>query len=138
MSRFNASILPAPRAAFWKPLILALGLGTMGAIGPVQAAPAETAAPAPPNTRAGIDTNKCARPEYPSEEAAQQHRGTVQWRFLIGADGWVVDAKLDKSSGYPALDEAARSALVKCRFKPPLTRDGKPARAWVPVQYVWN
>jgi len=35
------------------------------------------------------------------------------------------------------LDDAAQSALVKCRFKPATTK-GKPVEAWTKVQYVWT
>jgi TonB family protein len=42
-----------------------------------------------------------------------------------------------RSSGYPGLDEEARSALQKCSFKPGL-KDGKPVSERVMVQYVWT
>ena len=36
---------------------------------------------------------------------------TVSLRFLVGADGKVVQAEVEKSSGYKRLDEAARAGL---------------------------
>lgn len=84
-----------------------------------------------------IRYESCARPVYPEEDFRQNHEGTVTLRFLIGADGWVKESLVVKSSGYPALDEAARSGLAKCRFRPPMA-DGKPVTAWTPVQYVWT
>jgi D-alanyl-D-alanine endopeptidase (penicillin-binding protein 7) len=35
------------------------------------------------------------------------------------------------------MDEAARGALLRCRFAPAL-RDGQPVPTWHPVQYVWT
>ncbi|MCC2974201.1 energy transducer TonB [Massilia sp. IC2-476] len=84
-----------------------------------------------------IRYESCARPVYPEEEFKQNHEGTVTLRFLIGADGRVKDSRMVKSSGYPALDEAARAGLVKCRFHPPMA-DGKPVDAWTHIQYVWT
>lgn len=99
----------------------------------VHAAPEGT----PPDARPGIDYTSCSRPVYPEEDARQKNTGTVTLQFLIGPDGRVLESKLQKSSGHPGLDEAARSGLAKCRFKPPMV-DGKPVRAWTGVQYVWT
>ena len=56
--------------------------------------------------------------------------------FLVGAGGAVLETTLRKSSGDSSLDEAARTALAKCTFKPG-TVDGKPTEQWTEVQYVW-
>ena len=101
--------------------------------GLAHAAP-DGAAPAP---RPRVDTSTCSRPVYPEEDARLKNAGTVTMQFLIGADGWVVESKIQKSSGYSSLDEAARAGLAKCRFRP-ATLEGKPVRAWVGVQYVWT
>lgn len=79
----------------------------------------------------------CAKPEYTPEALARRAQGTVSLRFLVDTDGSVADAQVMKSSGDRSLDEAARVAIAKCRFTPGMA-DGKPARAWVPVQYVWT
>ena len=79
----------------------------------------------------------CARPEYPKEARRRGSQGTTTVRFLIDIDGSVAQSVILKSSGDLSLDEAARSALSKCRFKPAV-KDGQPQRAWVPVQYVWS
>lgn len=81
--------------------------------------------------------NTCAKPVYPRESLARRAQGTTTLRFLIDTDGSVAEALVAKSSGDPLLDEAARSAIAKCRFKPAMA-GGTPARAWVPVQYVWS
>ncbi|SFC47341.1 energy transducer TonB [Massilia yuzhufengensis] len=133
MSRTPSTFDAVPSSPFWKPFIAALGLAAMGASACLHAAPATPAADA----RQGVDTSTCARPERPADEMGQKHNGTSTWQFLVGADGKVIDAKLQKSSGYRPLDEAARAALVKCRFKPAML-DGQAAQAWTAVQYVWN
>lgn len=128
MDRFFTLIRRAqPRAP-----VLALLLAAASA-SPAVAAPGGTS----PDPRPLVDTSTCSRPVYPEEDARLKNAGTVTMQFLIGPDGWVVESKIRKSSGYPSLDEAARAALVKCRFRP-ATLEGKPVRAWTAVQYVWT
>lgn len=89
------------------------------------------------DSRPAVDTSSCSRPVYPEEDARQKNAGTVTMYFLIGPDGKVLESTIQKSSGFPSLDEAARSGLAKCRFRPPMA-EGKPVRAWTAVQYVWT
>jgi TonB family protein len=89
------------------------------------------------NAPGTIRFDSCARPAYPEEEAKQHHQGLVTLRFLVGADGKVKESLVMKSSGYPALDDAARVAISKCSFNPPAA-NGKPVNAWIPVQYEWK
>ncbi|MFN3792038.1 energy transducer TonB [Massilia sp.] len=84
-----------------------------------------------------LRTETCARPAYPEQDLEQQHRGTVTVRFLLGVDGVVKRSLIHTSSGYPSLDEAARLAMSKCRFNPPMV-DGKPVEGWTAIQYVWE
>lgn len=79
----------------------------------------------------------CNKPEYPKDALRRGSQGTTVIRFLIETDGSVAQSTVVKSSGDVSLDEAARSALSKCRFNPAI-KDDKPQRAWVPVQYVWS
>jgi periplasmic protein TonB len=83
------------------------------------------------------DFSTCTKPEYPRNSQRNEEQGTVILQFLIGADGTVKDAKLEKSSGYRDLDKAAQRGLSQCRFKPAIV-DGHPAEAWSSVQYVWR
>ena len=82
-----------------------------------------------------IDT--CPRPEYSEQERKQNHQGTVKLRFLLGADGTVRRTLVETSSGYTALDGAARLALTGCRFDPPLI-DGKSVEGWAAMQYSFQ
>lgn len=106
---------------------------------PVLPPPQRTApaAPAAVNVPAVVDFSSCAKPEYPRKALRNEETGTVTLQFLIGVDGHVVESKIERSSGSRDLDNAARSALSLCRFKPGLA-DGKPQQSWTKVQYVWK
>jgi len=60
--------------------------------------------------------------------------GTVSLKFLIGADGRVLNAEIEKSSGVQRLDEAARNALLKCQFKLGAV-EGKPEQCWAKREF---
>jgi protein TonB len=57
-------------------------------------------------------------PDYPLRAQQQVWEGTVQVRVYVGADGRVERAVVEGSSGYPALDAAARRAASAYRFTP--------------------
>jgi len=84
-----------------------------------------------------VDFSTCTKPEYPRSALRNEEQGTVRIQFLIGADGRVADSKIEKSSGYRALDGAAVNALRLCQFRPG-TVDGKPQQSWTTVDYVWK
>ena len=134
MSRITRLLRPQTRVSNWKAAIPALGLAAMSIGLFAHAAPA---APVQPDTEAIADFQSCARPQYPAESLKNKREGTVSLSFLVGADGTVRDAKVIGSAGDPALDEAARSALVSCRFHAARI-GGKPVEAWTKVQYVWS
>jgi TonB family protein len=81
---------------------------------------------------------RCARPDYPKSELRAERQGTVKLSFEIDVDGKVRDYKILSSTGFPALDEAAVSGLLKCQFVPQRDPNGVPVKAWFPVQYVWS
>ncbi|GAB3387101.1 M56 family metallopeptidase [Massilia agri] len=135
MSRIKRLIRPDVQALNWKAAIPVLGLAALSVTAFAHAAPA--AATRNPDTSAVADFNSCKRPEYPAESIKQHHTGTVTLGFLVAKNGGVKESKITRSSGHPLLDDAAQSALVKCRFKPAITK-GKPVEAWTAVQYVWT
>ena len=102
---------------------------------PVAAAPARPTAPA--RTAAGVNIHQCEKPEYPSASRRLEEEGTVSLRFLVGVDGKVIQSEVEKSSGFKRLDEAARTDLSKCQFRPALV-DGKPEQAWASIKYTWR
>jgi len=110
---------------------------------PQPAAPAPVASPqpvakaAPVRTAAVVDAAHCQKPEYPRRSERLGEEGTVQLALLIGVDGRVAQAKVEKSSGFKDLDNAALTALSLCKFKP-ATVDGKPEEAWAKLAYIWQ
>jgi len=85
---------------------------------------------------ASLDSKNC-KAEYPKASLINEEQGDVSMSFLVGADGKVVDSKIDKSSGFKNLDKAAVKALSACKFKPG-TKDGAVAQTWTKVDYSWK
>jgi protein TonB len=88
-------------------------------------------------TQASVDANACEKPTYPSSSIRLQEEGTVTLAMQIGIDGRVLDARVEKSSGYKTLDKAAIAGLSLCSFKPANT-DGTPENSWTKLQYAWK
>ncbi len=65
------------------------------------------------------------RPAYPEALRRRQIEGNVTVTVNIGVDGRVVSAKVIKSSGQPALDQAAL-ATARAQLWTPAQKDGKP------------
>lgn len=118
---------------------LAMAVTALAALAGCAHAPAPDGSAATSDARPvpGAKPAPCSRPVYPLRALADKVEGTSTIGFLISTEGKVIDSRLYKSSGDASLDEAARSGLAKCTFRPP-SRDGKPVQAWVPVQYVWT
>jgi protein TonB len=85
---------------------------------------------------ASFDAKTC-KAEYPKASLMNEEEGAVSLSFLVSADGHVVDARIDKTSGSKTLDKAAVKSLSACKFKPG-TKDGAPAQTWTKVDYVWK
>ncbi len=140
---------PAPTVV--EPAVVAPANTNAIAVASPPPAPANTSAPASPaatavaapkpaapaRTTANVNMAQCEKPEYPSASRRMEEEGTVALRFLVGIDGKIVQSEIEKSSGYKRLDEAARTGLSKCQFKP-ATVDGKPEQAWTTIRYVWR
>lgn len=122
------------------PIITTPAVPATSNIAPV--APSQSTAPSAPTpsirTGAAIQPGaSCAKPDYPSASRRLEEEGTVSLKFLIGVDGRVLQAEIEKTSGFPRLDEAARNALSKCQFRPG-TIDGKPEQSWASIRYTWR
>ena len=89
------------------------------------------------NHTAQLDFDSCAKPQYPGADVQASHEGTVTLGFLVDGNGKVKDSKVLKSSGFETLDEAARSALAQCSFRPAVKK-GKAVQQWAKIQYVWE
>lgn len=79
------------------------------------------APPAPPTVvlpSSDADYLQNPRPVYPAVSKRRGEQGLVIHSVLIGADGLPVSAKLVKSSGFDALDQAALTAVMRWRYLP--------------------
>jgi protein TonB len=94
-------------------------------------------APTSTRTAASVKQERCVKPEYPPASLRAEESGTVALSFFVDVDGKVIESRIDHSSGYYRLDEAARSALARCEFRPAHV-DGKPQRAWAHIKYEWR
>lgn len=70
--------------------------------------------------------------QYPSSAVSAGVEGTVLVAAEVDAGGRVVGARVEKSSGQPALDAAALRGIPGWSFVPG-TKDGKPMAQWVAV-----
>lgn len=103
------------------------------------ATPAPVAAPKPslPDTPPQ-STKKNSQPEYPPSSRRAGEEGTVILLLYVLENGRVGEAKVDKSSGFERLDDAAqKEAQRNWRFKP-ATKDGKPVAAWTKVAVTFR
>lgn len=96
---------------------------------------AQRAEPARVTTMVG--ETHCEEPEYPAISRRLNEEGVVVLRLLVGIDGRVLQSEIEKSSGYRRLDEAARSGLSRCLFKP-ATIDSRPVETWARKPYTWR
>jgi protein TonB len=115
---------------------------------PEQALPATNEAPPaqpaasnsnPGQMRSAVLANAdgCATPAYPVSAARNGDTGTVTLALLVGADGRVQDARVQKTSGHRELDRAALNALSLCQFKPAMN-NGVAEAGWGQIAYVWT
>ncbi len=103
-------------------------------------------APPPPVAKAGIKKapgidpkfKRRFQPDYPPTSRRLGEEGSVVLQVLVGTDGKVQDGKVQTSSGFPRLDEAAlKHALRAWRFTPG-TEDGAPVTAWHSVRVTFK
>ena len=106
---------------------------------PAEVAPPVVAKPAAEGSamHTAVLAEGCAKPDYPARAARLGDSGTVNLALLVGADGHVADARIQKSSGSRDLDKAAISALSMCKFKA-ATKGGVAEQGWAQIAYVWT
>lgn len=80
-----------------------------------QPPPAPVTVTAPRSDAAYLNNPK---PVYPLAARRRGDQGTVLVRVLVTAEGTAASVSLEKSSGVPALDESALSAVKSWRFVP--------------------
>ncbi len=101
---------------------------------PAPAAPAATPGPARETMQVSapknVPTLQCnfVKPDYPSMSRRRGESGTAYVHFVVGVTGKIESVELQKSSGYPRLDDAALDAMrsTTCR---PYIENGQAIRA---------
>jgi TonB family protein len=96
----------------------------------------------PPNRRPPVLLNRrhvrtTLLETYPPELRARGIGGTVYLAVLVGPDGQAVGQRVDRSSGYAALDEAALRMVGDMRFAPARKRDSQ-SPIWVDQQITFG
>lgn len=105
-----------------------------------------TVAPAPPPaaeapvTRVAPSVGRCPDSDsvYPPSARRLEQEGTVLLKVLVDAEGRITQAAVEKSSGFPSLDDAARTAALQCRGGRAGSANGKPEEAWAKVKYTFK
>ena len=75
---------------------------------------------------------------YPADAIAAKHEGMVLVKVLVGSNGSVSHAQIDKSSGYSDLDEAAIKVVMQHHFTPHIGKNGKADSGYaiIPVKFA--
>lgn len=82
--------------------------------------------------------NLPTQPRYPPEMIRLGKEGVVEVEILVNPDGRVGEARILRSSGFSAFDNATmEEARRKWRFKP-ATRDGVPYAQWTRQRVVFE
>jgi D-alanyl-D-alanine endopeptidase (penicillin-binding protein 7) len=89
------------------------------------------------NSAASISNMQNCKPDYPAVSLAHGEQGTVHLVFVINASGQVAQSKIEQSSGFEMLDEAAERAFQQCQYHP-ATRNGNPVESRFKLTYVWT
>jgi D-alanyl-D-alanine endopeptidase (penicillin-binding protein 7) len=137
VDRIRRLVRPDRQALSWKASIPVLALAVSCAAIYTNAATLPKTATPHVHRAAVADFRSCSKPEWPTEDLRAEHQGAVNLEFFVSEEGKPLDARVRRSSGYRALDEAARIAISKCTFKP-ATVDGQPVQEWMRMQYVWT
>jgi protein TonB len=99
--------------------------------------PATPATPAIPKTvTSGVEYIQKPQAEYPRASKSMGEEGTVMLHVLVNEKGRAESVDIQKSSGFPRLDEAGRQAARRALFRP-YTEDGKAIRVYanVPITF---
>lgn len=76
-------------------------------------------------------------PSYPPEVACMGGEGTSVLKLVIGSNGRPQEITVLTSSGHPALDQAARTAVADWEFRP-ATRNGVASASTIQVPVTFR
>lgn len=94
---------------------------------------------APPKTipASAVEYIVSPKPVYPLYSRRAKETGVVMLRVLIDDQGLPAQIVIEKSSGFPRLDEAALTAMRSARFKP-YRENGRALAAWAPAPVIFE
>ena len=72
------------------------------------------------------------KPHYPESARQDQQQGLVVLRVLISSEGRPIDIRIDRGSGFRALDTAAVAGVKRWSFIP-ATQNQKAIEAWITI-----
>ena len=76
------------------------------------------------------------KPPYPELARKRGQEGLVLLHAEVNAQGELVKVEIQKSSGYPLLDQAALKTVRKWRFRPPQENgESRPGNLVLPVEF---
>jgi protein TonB len=108
--------------------------------------PAPVAAPAPPAPVVHSRTNpkfdprhplKIGEDYYPDASKRANEEGTCYVKVTVAPDGRITNESIEKSSGFPRLDDACLKGVRGQRLIP-ATEDGKPVELTTVVPITWK
>lgn len=106
----------------------------------VKAPPPVAAAPTP-DVEARFNPrgrrNAPGEDDYPAVSRRLGEEGDVIIAILVNVDGSVAEVKVEKSSGFQRLDEAAVTFYKKTKLLP-ATKGGQPIAAWKTLKVTWK
>ena len=111
---------------------------------PVAAAPtlaATTTSPSHPKTvTSGVEYLQKPAPVYPTFSRRMQEEGKVILRVLVSLKGKPEQVEIQKSSGFPRLDEAARQTVLSSYLFKPYSENGQVQSVFVliPINFQLN
>ena len=103
----------------------------------IAAAPTFTPFTVAPALQNMTDVQRALTREYPTVLRDSGIGGTVTVWFFIDENGRVLDTRVDQSSGYQQLDDAALKVADVMRFSPALNRENK-VQVWVSLPITFQ
>ena len=76
--------------------------------------------------------------DYPPESILNYEQGTIGVRILVKDDGVPGEVEVLVSSGFPRLDEAARTMILRRWRYRPATKNGVPLASWLPTNVTFR
>jgi protein TonB len=99
-------------------------------------AESKASASSTPKSVSHVDCN-IPKPDYPDISKRRSESGTAIVRFVVGLSGHIETVQLEKSSGYPRLDDAALAA-IHAGVCQPYKENGEAVRAAYSQSFVFG